>query len=75
MQHRGESGAHGARRARVDGAHRFQGAISRHAEWFCLGALKPASMFLVLMGVFSFLFTDPGQAATHHRPVPVGLFR
>jgi lipopolysaccharide transport system permease protein len=51
---------------RTDFKVRYHGTLSG----FAWALLKPASMFLVLMGVFSFLFTDPG----YKLQLIIGLF-
>ena len=51
---------------RTDFKVRYHGTLSG----FAWALLKPASMFLVLMGVFSFLFTDPA----HKLQLIIGLF-
>jgi homopolymeric O-antigen transport system permease protein len=51
---------------RTDFKVRYHGTLSG----FAWALLKPAGMFLVLMGVFSFLFTDP----TYKLQLVIGLF-
>ena len=51
---------------RTDFKVRYHGTVSG----FAWALLKPAGMFLVLMGVFSFLFTDP----TYKLQLVIGLF-
>jgi lipopolysaccharide transport system permease protein len=51
---------------RTDFKVRYHGTFSG----FAWALLKPAAMFLVLMGVFSFLFTDPA----YKRQLIIGLF-
>ena len=70
-----EAGRDEARRTGLDPhSHRFQIPLSRHDGQFVWAVLKPVSMFLVLMAVFSFVCAEPDvETGSHRRAVPVGF--